>query len=121
MFLVWEESRVSKQSVGGADFGLCSTGVRTCFCLPPVSSRKLVGYSAVFDAVALHQIPALVWQFRRDRYARDARVPSLSPNLTDATGYLRCPPDGNRLAVHRGPLAAPELAGADNDSSITCV
>ena len=51
--------------------------------MPPVSSRNLVGYSAVFDAVALHLIRAPVWQFRRDRYFRGARIPSLLLNPTD--------------------------------------
>ena len=84
MFWVWEESRFgSDQSVASVNFGFSSTGVLTCFSLPPVLSRNLVGFSAVLDAVALHQIPALVWQFRRDRYSRDVRLPSLSPNLTD--------------------------------------
>ena len=52
-------------------------------CRTPVSPRNLVGYSVVFDAVAPHQIPAPVWQFRRDRYSRGARIPSLSLNPTD--------------------------------------
>jgi hypothetical protein len=76
MFNIWGGFRFgSGQFVGAASFGISSTGVKTCFPLRPVSSRNLVGYSAVFDAVALHQTPAPVWQFRRDRYCRGARLP----------------------------------------------
>ena len=76
MFRVWEGFRFgSGQFVGAVTFGISSTGVGTYFSLRPVSWRNLVGYSAVFDAVALHQIPAPVWQFRRDRYSRGARLP----------------------------------------------